>query len=193
MLGHLALWWIRLTGWKIEGDFPPEPKLIVIGAPHTTNWDFVVMLGVMTSFALKSSFMGKESLFKGPFGFIMRRLGGVSIRREIRESVVEQMANAFAAASSLLLVIAPAGTRHRSDHWKSGFYHIARTARVPIVPARINYARKMVAIGPPLRPSGDLTADMDVLRHFFAGGSGKHPEQASDIRLSEESDGSHGT
>ena len=193
MLSRLALWWVRLAGWKVEGRLPPEPKLVVIGAPHTTNWDFVHMLATMTSFGVKASFMGKDSLFKGPFGSIMRRLGGISIQRGVSESVVEQMAAAFAAASSLVLVIAPAGTRHYSDHWKSGFYHIARTARVPIVPARIDYPHKIVTMGPPLRPGNDLTLDMDVLRQFFAGGVGKFPDQASAIRLAEEGPGPNGS
>ena len=192
MLNRLALWWIRLTGWNVEGRLPPDPKLITIGAPHTTNWDFVDMLATMTSFGVKASFMGKDSLFKGPFGFIMRRLGGISIRRGVSESVVEQMTTAFAAATSLILVIAPAGTRHYSDHWKSGFYHIARTAGVPIVPARINYERKMVTFGSPLRAGADVTADMDGLRAFFASGRGKFPDQASMIRLAEEEQGRDG-
>ena len=193
MLRRLALWWVRLAGWKVEGRLPPEPKLVVIGAPHTSNWDFVHMLATMASFGVKASFMGKESLFKGPFGRIMRGLGGISIRRGVRESVVEQMAAAFAAASSLVLVIAPAGTRHHSDHWKSGFYHIAQTAGVPIVPAKINYEKKIVTLGSPLRPGHDLTADMDDLRRFFAGGVGKFPDQASVIRLAEEEQGSNGS
>lgn len=196
MLSRLALWWVRLTGWKVEGRLPSEPKLIVIGAPHTTNWDFVHMLATMASFGVKASFMGKDSLFKGPFGWIMRRLGGISIRRGVSESVVEQMTAAFAAASSLVLVIAPAGTRHYSDHWKSGFYHISRSARVPIVPARIDYERKIVTLGPPLQAGTDVRADMGVLRAFFASGRGKFPEQASMIRLVEEErdpDGSQAT
>lgn len=193
MLNRLALWWIRLTGWNIEGDLPPDPKLIAIGAPHTTNWDFVVMVGVMASFGVKASFMGKDSLFKGPFGFIMRRLGGIPIRRGIRESVVEQTAAAFAAATSLILVIAPAGTRRRSDHWKSGFYHIARAAGVPIVPAKINYQKKLVTFGSPFRPGDDVRADMDGLRRFFADGHGKYPEQASVPRLAEEETGQNPT
>ena len=186
MLGRLALWWVRLTGWRIEGALPSVPKYIVIGAPHTTNWDFVVMLAVMASFGARASFMGKDSLFKRPFGPITRRLGGIPIRRGIRESVVEQMARAFNAAESLIIVIAPAGTRRRSDHWKSGFYHIARTAQVPIAPARINYPEKLVTIGQSFVPGDDLTADMGALRAFYANGQGRHADQASEIRLVEE-------
>jgi 1-acyl-sn-glycerol-3-phosphate acyltransferase len=189
MLNRLALWWFRLRGWSIEGSLPPDPKFIAIGAPHTSNWDFVCMLAVMASFGVKASFMGKDSLFKGPFGRIMHRLGGIPIRRGVRESVVEQMAAAFEAADSLILVIAPAGTRKRSDHWKSGFYHIARTALVPIVPAKINYQRKLVTLGDPLRPGDSVTHDMDRLRAFFADGHGKFPDQASDPRLHEEHPG----
>lgn len=193
MLSRLALWWVRLTGWKVEGRLPPETKLIVIGAPHTTNWDFVYMLGTMASFGTKASFMGKDSLFKGIFGPIMRGLGGISIRRGVRESVVEQMAAAFAAASSLVLVIAPAGTRRYSDHWKSGFYHISQAARVPIVPARIDYQDKIITLGPPLTASTDVKADMDVLRRFYAASKGKFPDQASKIRLVEEEQGRDGS
>ncbi len=192
MLGRLALRWFRLTGWEIEGDLPPEPKFVVVGAPHTTNWDFVAMLAVLTAFGVRASFMAKDGLFRAPFGFIMRRLGGIPIRREVNESVVEQMASAFSAAASLILVIAPSGTRRHSNNWKSGFYHIARTAGVPIVPARIHYPAKAVTIGPPLAASDDLTADMDVLRDFYAGAEGKYPEQVSEIRLVEEETGRPG-
>jgi 1-acyl-sn-glycerol-3-phosphate acyltransferase len=193
MFSRLALWWVRLTGWKIEGRLPPEPKLIVIGAPHTTNWDFVYMLATMAGFGIKASFMGKDSLFKGIFGPIMRGLGGISIRRGVSESVVDQMAAAFAAASSLVLVIAPAGTRRYSDHWKSGFYHIAHTSQVPIVPARIDYQHKTITLGPPLTAGGEVRADMDLLRAFFADGRGKFPDQASRIRLVEEERGPGGS
>lgn len=193
MLNRLALCWFRLTGWKIEGELPSEPKLILIGAPHTTNWDFVCMLATAASFGVKASFMGKDTLFKCPFGFVMRRMGGISIRRGVRESVVEQMADAFEAAPSLILVIAPAGTRHYSDHWKSGFYHIAQTVGVPIVPARIDYAQRLVTMGAPLLVGADLTSDMDVLRRFFEGGRGKYPQQASEIRLIEETAGQNGS
>ena len=147
------------------------------------------MLAVMASFGVKASFMGKDSLFKGPFGRIMHKLGGIPIRRGIRESVVEQMASAFEAADSLIVVIAPAGTRKRSDTWKSGFYHIARTAKVPIVPAKINYAKKLVTMGDPLHPGDSTTDDMDRLREFFRDGHGKYPEQASEPRLAEEGPG----
>jgi 1-acyl-sn-glycerol-3-phosphate acyltransferase len=187
MLNRLALWWFRFRGWTIDGNLPPDPKLVAIGAPHTSNWDFVVMLAVMAHFGAKVSFMGKDSLFRGPFGRVMHALGGIPIRRGVRESVVEQMAAAFAAADSLILVIAPSGTRKRSDHWKSGFYHIARTAAVPIVPAKINYSRKLVTMGLPLRPGARVTDDMDRLRDFYEDGHGKYPDQASTPRLPEES------
>lgn len=186
MLRRLALCWFRLTGWRVEGRLPPLPKLVVIGAPHTTNWDFVVMLAVMASLGVKVSFIGKHSLFKRPFGALMRRLGGIPVRRDVRESVVEQMAAAFAAADSLILVLAPEGTRSRSEHWKSGFYHIARSAGVPIVPGKIHYEKKVVVLGEPLTPGDDLSEDMQRLRDFYADGFGRFPHQASSVRLIEE-------
>lgn len=189
MLNRLALWWFHFRGWTIEGSLPPDPKLVVIGAPHTSNWDFVAMLAVMASFGVKASFMGKDSLFKGPFGRVMHRLGGIPIRRGVRQSVVEQMAAAFEAADSLILVIAPEGTRKRSDYWKSGFYHIARTAGAPILPAKINYEEKLVTMGEPLLPGESVTSDMDRLRVFYADGRGKFPDQTSDPRLTEEQRG----
>ena len=186
MLGWLSGLWFRLTGWKVSGRLPPEPKLVVIGAPHTSNWDFVVMLAVVRSLGIRVSFMAKHTLFRRPFGGPMRRLGGIPIRRHLRASAVEQMAAAFEAADSLILIMTPEGTRSRGEGWKSGFYHIAKTAGVPIVLASIDYASKRAAIGPALTPSGDIRADMDVIRAFYAGTRGKHPEDASVIRLEEE-------
>lgn len=186
MIRRLALLWFRLTGWKVEGQLPPLPKLVVIGAPHTTNWDFVMFLAVMATLGVRASFIGKHSLFKRPFGGLMRRLGGIPVRRDVRESVVEQMAAAYRAADSLVLVVAPEGTRSRSENWKSGFYHIARSAGVPIVPARIDYRKKVVVLGEALTPGDDLASDMQQLRDFYAHGVGKFPDQASPVRLVEE-------
>lgn len=178
--------WFRLTGWKVAGRLPPGPKLVVIGAPHTSNWDFLVMLAAVTALGVRVSFMAKHTLFRCPFGGLMRRLGGIPIRRHLRASAVEQMAAAFDAADSLILIMSPEGTRSRGGGWRSGFYHIARTAGVPIVLASIDYASKRAAIGPALLPSGDIRADMDAIREFYAGTRGRHPEKASVIRLREE-------
>ena len=186
MLGWLALLWFRLTGWKVAGRLPPEPKLVVIGAPHTSNWDFVLMLAVVRSLGVRVSFMAKHTLFRRPFGGLMRRLGGIPIRRQVRASAVEQMAAAFDAADALILVMTPEGTRSRGEGWRSGFYHVARTAGVPIVLASLDYYSKRVAIGPALTPAGDVRADMDAIREFYAGIRGRHPENASVIRLTEE-------
>ncbi len=186
MLRRLAALWFRLSGWKIRGDLPPVPKYVAVGAPHTSNWDFLVMLGVMTVKGVRVSFIGKHTLFRWPFEGLMRRLGGIPVRRDVRESVVEQMAAAFDAADELILVIAPEGTRGRSDHWKSGFYHIARQAGVPLLPGKIDYPAKLVTFGEPLTPTGDVPGDMDALRSFFAGARGKYPASASRVRLLEE-------
>ena len=186
MLGWLALLWFRLSGWEVAGRLPSEPRLVVIGAPHTSNWDFVLMLAVVTSLGVRVSFMAKHTLFRRPFGGLMRRLGGIPIHRHLRASAVEQMAAAFDAADSLILIMAPEGTRSRGEGWRSGFYHIARTAGVPIVLASIDYSSKRATIGPALTPGGDIRADMDAIREFYAGTRGRRPENASVIRLPEE-------
>ena len=177
---------LRITGWTVDGAFPPVPKLVVIGAPHTTNWDFIAFLAAKWYHDVRLSFMGKASLFRPPFGWLMRRLGGIPIERDESHSVVAAMADRFAATDHLWLVVAPEGTRGRQETWRSGFYRIAEAASVPILLAGVDFAQRRVVIGPTVQPSGDINADMDVIRAFYGDMSGKHPESASVIRLDAE-------
>jgi 1-acyl-sn-glycerol-3-phosphate acyltransferase len=184
-----AIGWIflRLLGWRVEGSLPVGvSRAVVIAAPHTTNWDLPYMLAVSYVLGVRPSWLGKRELFHAPFGGVMRWLGGIPVDRDRRMNLVEQAADRLREADRLFLVIPPSGTRSRAPHWKSGFYHIARTARVPIVCAFLDYATKTGGIGPVFIPSADLGADMDRLRLFYRDVRGKYPDNETPIRLSEE-------
>jgi 1-acyl-sn-glycerol-3-phosphate acyltransferase len=182
---RLAYWYMRLTGWKILGEPPTAKKFIAIGWPHTSNWDYVLFLGVTRLFSIPAKAIGKHTLVEGPFGWLFRR-AVIPIRRGTGQGLVETMAEAFDTADELTVVVSPEGTRKYTDHWKSGFYHIARAAGVPLVPAYIDYERKLAEIGPPMTLTGDVKTDMDALRAFMAPGRGKYPDQAAPVRLAEE-------
>lgn len=182
----LARIFFRLRGWEYTGDKPEAKKFVAIGAPHTSNWDFVILLAVASHFGFKPKTIGKEALVSGPFGGIMRRLGIVPVRRDSGQGMVEQMAEAFAESSELALVLAPEGTRRAEPYWRSGFYQIALAAGVPIVPARVDAGRKQAGLGTPFVPTGNVTADMDRLREFYAGTVGFVPGGESTVRLREE-------
>jgi len=182
----LAGLYLRLSGWRVEGRLPDAPKAVVIAAPHTSNWDLPLMLAVAYVLGIRPAWLGKRELFRWPFGWLMRRLGGLSVDRRTRQNLVQQAIDRFDAVDRLLLVIPPSGTRGRATHWKSGFYHIARGARVPIVCGFLDYRRKVGGIGPAFTPSGDLAADMGELRAFYADITGRFPGSTTPVRLLEE-------
>jgi len=178
--------YLRLSGWRVEGRFPDAAKAVVIAAPHTSNWDLPLMLAVAYVLGIRPAWLRKRALFRWPVGWFMRRLGGLPVDRGGRQNLVQQVVDRFAAVDLLHLVIPPSGTRSRATHWKSGFYHIARGARVPIVCAFLDYRRKVGGIGPTLTASGDLPADMDGFRAFYADIAGKFPASTTPVRLLEE-------
>ena len=187
VLRVLGAAFLRLTGWRLEGGLPGwVDRAVVIAAPHTTNWDLPYMLAVSWALGVRPAWLGKRELFRGPFGALMRWLGGVPVDRSRRGNLVEQAADRLRRTPGLFLVVPPSGTRSRAPHWKSGFYHIARAARVPIVCAFLDYERKAGGIGPVFVPSGDLGADMERLRVFYRDVRGKYPDNETPIRLSEE-------
>ena len=183
---NLALGFLKLTGWKIEGDRPAPASFVLIAAPHTSNWDFPYMLAFAAVFDLRISWMGKHALFTPPLGWIMRALGGVSIKRHRTRKTVNVMAEAFAANPGLILVVPTEGTRARVDYWKSGFYHIAIGAGVPVIPSYLDYGQRRGGFGPPLQLSGNAANDMQVLRDFYAPMAGKFAGQFGPVRLREE-------
>ncbi len=161
----LALY--RWKGWKLEGKRPEAKKFIILGAPHTSNWDFVFFLGATNELGIRPSFMGKKSLFRWPATRFMLDMGGVPVDRSKRGNYVEQVTDAFRNATDLALVIAPEGSRTFKGSWRSGFYHIAMAAGVPIVPAWVNNETMEGGIGEPLYPTGDYRADLARLAAFY--------------------------
>ncbi len=179
---------LKLTGWQIVGPAPDIPKYVLISAPHTSNFDFFYMFLISKVFGIRIHFMGKASLFRGPFGPISRALGGIPVSRDSRQNLVAQMVQAFNERDSLILSVPPAGTRKYTPYWKSGFYYIALGANVPLVCGFVDYGRKRVGVGPTIIPTGDVEADLDKIRAFYADITGKYPENKSDIAFKPVSD-----
>ncbi len=160
--------------------------MVIIGAPHTSNWDFVLFLAVTSHFGIDAKAIGKHTLVKGPFGQMMRKLGVIPIERNSGQGLVEAMVDEFNNSEQLALVIAPEGTRGAEDYWKSGFYRIATAARVPLVLAMVDGANKTVVLHEALSLTGDVSADMDSIRRLLQKGNGIRPGGASRIRLRSE-------
>lgn len=169
-LGRLVLDALR---WDIEGNIPNIPKLVVIAAPHTSNWDFIVGVAAKLALGLDAMWLGKDSLFRGPLGLVMRRLGGRPVDRSSSHDVVKDVVEEFARRERLVLALAPEGTRKRVERWRTGFYHIAHAARVPIVPVALNFGARAIQIGAPFITTGDVDADIRALQQRFAGVRGR--------------------
>ncbi len=183
MRARLATLVLRLLGWRAFGAAPPHAKCVLIAAPHTSNWDLALLLLYSLHFGFRMRWMGKDTLFWGPLGWLLRALGGIPVDRRSSNDMVEQMTERFAAEDALVLVIPPEGTRSWAPCWKSGFYHIARRAGVPIVLSFLDYARKVGGIGPTVWPTGDVAADMAPMRAFYADKHGRFPSAFGPVRL----------
>ena len=187
--------WLRAFGWHVEGELPEASKAVFIAAPHTSNWDLPFTLAIAWTLGTNISWIGKESLFKPPFGTMMRALGGVAIVRNENRNQVESIAKAIQdEPDGVYVVIAPSGTRSKKDHWKSGFYRIAEKADVPLLLGFLDYEGKRGGLGPVMEPSGDIHADMEKIRAFYADKFGRYKERMSAVRLREEDpDGTSGS
>ena len=182
----LARFTLRVLGWSLEGRRPDTKRSILLAAPHTSNWDLPFMLAAAYAFGIRPSWLGKRELFRRPFGGFMRWLGGIPIDRSRSGNFVAEAVERFTQGEPLTMVIPPSGTRSRAPYWKSGFYHIARGASVPVVCSALDYRRRVATIGPALALSGDVGRDMDAIRSFYEGVSGKYPERTTPVRLVEE-------
>ena len=160
----------------MEGSFPNLSKAVAIVAPHTSNWDWVV--GTLVTFAIRirAHYFAKHTLFRGPMGWVLRRLGGIPIDRAATRGAVEQMVEEFARRDRLVLGVTPEGTRKAVDRWRTGFYYVALGAEVPIVPIYMDWPRKVFGFGPPFSPTGDAEADIASLQAFYRPYQGKNPQ-----------------
>ncbi|MCP3687541.1 MAG: acyltransferase [Gammaproteobacteria bacterium] len=157
---------------------PAIAKYIVIAAPHTSNWDFLIFMASAGYLRTNISFLAKHSLFEGYFGRLFYWLGGIPVKREsvAASAVVDQVVKVFSEREHLILGIAPEGTRSRVAKWKTGFYRIAMTAGVPIVPGYVDSATKTIGFGETFTPSGDIEADLVLLQDFYKGKTGVNPQ-----------------
>lgn len=189
MIRHwLGKTWLRLFGWKLDTVWPEVDKFVFIAAPHTSSWDLPFMLATSYSMRVPISWMGKRELFKFPFGWFLRYLGGIAVDRGGRGDQVAGAIAEFNNRSDLVLAIPAEGTRKGGGRWRSGFYHIARGANVPIGMGYLDYAKKRCGIGGFVTPTGDVRADMDKIRAFYGGVRGKFPEKEGVPQLREEGD-----
>ena len=179
VLRALSLGFLKLAGWKILGKLPPgAEKSVLIAAPHTSNWDLPYTLMVAFSLRLTIYWMGKEQIFRFPFRGLMMWLGGIPVQREKSNNLVAASVEAIKAASGpLQLVVPPEGTRSKTRYWKTGFYHIAVGAQVPIVMAYMDYEKKISGLGPVFEPTGNIEVDMAQIKAFYANFKGKNATQ----------------
>ena len=166
---------LRLMRFRVEGEVPDVPKLVMAVAPHTSNWDLVLGAGVMFALDLRLSFIGKHTIFVWPFSAILRWMGGIPVNRASAHGVVGDSVAAFRDSDARSLVIAPEGTRKRVEHFRMGFLHIARGARVPVLLVAFDYGARRVHLGPVVNVGDDLEADRGRIEAYFAKIPGRHP------------------
>lgn len=183
LLSRIILW---LGRWTIINRPPALPKYIIVGGPHTSNWDFVYTIAVRNVLQLPIKYLGKDALFRPPYGWIFRAMGGYPVSRTKSANRVEMAASLFGTADEFILALAPEGTRTKVDKLRSGFYHIARKANVPIVMIGIDFAKREFLFSEAFWTSEDMEADMAYIITFFAQFTGKNPENGislSDIKM----------
>ena len=160
----------------MEGTLPHLPKFVVIVAPHTSNWDFFVGIGAVYALGIRISFLGKDSLFRGPLGPMMRWLGGIAVDRSVSRDRVAEMVDVFRSRDQLVVALTPEGTRKKVAGWKTGFYHVAKGADVPIVPVAFDYSQKKIVFFPAFTPTGDANRDIDLLKSLFQPRMAQRPQ-----------------
>lgn len=174
LLRWISLFLLKVLGWKRTGALPAEKKYVMIAAPHTSNWDFFYGLIMNLSFKNSLYWMGKKEIFRFPFGGLMRWFGGIPVDRSRSNNLVTAVIEQFGSSESLVVTIPPEGTRSMVDSWKTGFYHIARGAEVPVLLAFVDYKKKVTGYGPVFRLTDNMENDMAAIKTFYAGIRGRH-------------------
>ena len=167
-----------INGWTAVQENPPPRKAVIIAAPHTSNWDFLYFFGLTNKLQIKSYWIGKDTLFKWPWSDMMRRLGGIPVKRSQSQNMVDAMVREFNRRDDFLLTIPPEGTRGSVKQWRTGFYYIALKAKVPLIIGLMDYSKKTGGLGPSFMPSGDYKADMRKLSDFYHSVTPKYPDKA---------------
>lgn len=180
------LYW-SLSRWTLQTEPAPQRPTLLIGAPHTSNWDFVLMLAIAWRLEIPIRWLGKDSLFRGWRGPIMRRLGGIPVDRSDAAGVVTEVVDRVHAGEVFGLVVTPDGTRGGNTYWKSGFYRIARETGMPVTLGFVDRTTMTTGLGPTIELTGDVAADMDRIRAFYADKAGLRPHLRTEPRLRDES------
>jgi len=178
-----AKYTLSLFGWSVVSELPSVQKYLMVGAHHTSNWDLPIALLMMAALGLRLRWIGKYSLFKGPVGLVMRSIGGIPVERGAKKNFVEQIVDLYSERKEMVITIAPEGTRRYIDHWKTGFYHIANGADIPIAMCFLDYSRKSCGVGGYFYPTGKPENDIKILQGFFADKVGKFPHKQGEVRF----------
>lgn len=179
----LSLILLRLIGWRQGGERPTPPRYVLIAAPHTSNWDFLLLMAFAFRCRVRLYWMGKDAIFKGWYSPFVKFVGGIPIDRKKQTGMVAQTAELFAHSERLVVTVPAEGTRSRSEGWKSGFYHIAMTANVPVVLGFLDYAKKVGGFGPAVTLTGDMQADMVAITDFYRDIGARYPEKKTEPRI----------
>ena len=182
-MSFLARLILKMIGWKLDIEVPDEKKFVLIGAPHTSNWDFPLALLAFWTLDLNIKWVGKIQMFRGPLKHLFTALGGIPVDRSAPGDFIKQIAEQFEQRDEMVLTIAPEGTRSKMSYWKSGFYYIALEAEVPICLGFMDYTTKTIGFKQLLYPSGNLDADIKIIADFYHGLTGKYPEKQGPIRI----------
>lgn len=180
---YVCYLFVKSLGWRISGERPEEPKVMILGAPHTSNLDFLLTLALMHHFRLPLRYLIKDSVFKTPLGPLVRVLGGIPVDRSKANNLVEGIVNTIKAQQEMTFGVLPEGTRKYVPYWRSGFYYIATGADLPIYPVLVDGPNKRLHMGPRLIASGDIEADMELLANFFGDTKGVIPANTAPVRL----------
>jgi 1-acyl-sn-glycerol-3-phosphate acyltransferase len=177
-LRALGWWLLRRAGWRFEGQMPDLPKFVVIVAPHTSNWDFPVGLAGKWALGFDAHFWGKDTLFRPPLGWFMRANGGIPVDRASKHNTVTATIDTMRSSAQFALVLSPEGTRKKVSHWRSGFWHVAKGANVPICCVALDWGRKVIRLGPTTMPEEDDPAEgIARMRSYYDGVQGYNPLQ----------------
>lgn len=166
---------LTVSGWHVIGQFPKEKKFILIVAPHTSNWDFIISMLVMLALNIKVTFLGKNSIFVGPLKWLLESLGGVAIDRQHPHGIVGQMVSLFNQSDKMILGLSPEGTRSKTIEWKKGFLYIAQQANVPVIPITLDFAKKEVGILPQQQVSNDIDKSLAEIKSLYRQVCAKNP------------------
>ncbi len=183
MLKKIARIILSLLGWQLDAQLPGENKYVIIGAFHTSNWDFPIGILGLWALGLRACWVGKHTLFRGPLGPLFKLMGGIPVDRTVHTGFIHRIAEQFKLRDEMALTIAAEGTRSKTEHWKTGFYYIALEAKVPVALGYLDWGNKKLGVGATLYPTGDINKDFEIIREFYKDKSGLRASNQGPVRL----------